>query len=61
MIDSELFERVEELGLKQASIVLLLERAVHWCANPSLENFNLIAVFKTFVLQWEDMYNFILH
>ena len=61
MIDGELFERVEELRPKQASIVLLLERVVHWCANASLDNFNLIAVSKTFVLQQEDLYDFISH
>ena len=61
MIDGELFERVEELGLKQASIILLLERAIHWCANASPNNFNLIAICKTFVLQWKDQYDFILH
>ena len=54
MKDSELFERSEELGPKQASIVLLLERAMHWYDNASLDNFNLIAVCKTFVLQRED-------
>ena len=61
MKDSKLFERVEELGPKQASIVLLLERVVHWCANASLDNFNLIAMSKTFVLQWKDLYDFISH
>ena len=61
MIDDELFEKVEELGPKQASIVLLLQRAMHWCANASLDNFNLIAVSKTFVLQREDLYDFISH
>ena len=61
MIDGELFEKVEELGPKQASIILLLERAVHWCANASLDNFYLIAMSKTFVLQREDLYDFILH
>ena len=35
MKDGELFERVEELGPKQASIVLSLERAMNWCANAS--------------------------
>ena len=61
MIDGELFKRVEELRPKQASIVLLLEKVVHWCANASLDNFNLIAMSKTFVLQWKDLYDFILH
>ena len=61
MKDGELFERVEELGPKQASIVLLLERAMHRCANASTDNFNLISVCKTFVLQREDQYNFISH
>ena len=61
MINGELFEKVEELGPKQATIVLLSERAVHWCANANLDNFNLIAVSKTFVLQREDLYDFISH
>ena len=29
MIDGELFDRVEELGPKQVSIVLLLDKAKH--------------------------------
>ena len=48
MKDGELFERVEELGPKQGSTVLLLERAMHWCANANSNNFNQIAVSKTF-------------
>ena len=29
MIDGELFERVEELGPKQVSTILLLDKAMH--------------------------------
>ena len=56
MKDGKLFERVKELGLKQGSIVLLLERAMHWCVNASPNNFNQIAKCKTFVLQREDYF-----
>ena len=59
MIDGELFDKVEELGLKQVSTVQLLDKAMDYCANASLNNFNLIAVCKTFVLQLEDQYDFI--
>ena len=48
MKDGELFERLEELGPKQGSTILLLERAMHWCANASPNNFNQIAICKTF-------------
>ena len=51
MKDGELFKRVKELRSKQASIVLSLERAMHWCANASSEHFNQIIVCKTLVLQ----------
>ena len=57
----ELFERVEEFGPKQASIVLLLERAMHWRANASPKHLNQIIMYKTLFLQWEDLYDFILH
>ena len=59
MKDGELFERVEELRPKQGSTVLLLKRAMHWCMNASLDNFNQIVVCKTFNLQREDLYDFI--
>ena len=61
MIDGELFDKVEVLGPKQVSTVQLLDKARHYCANASPENFNLIAVCKTFVLQREDQYDFISH
>ena len=61
MIDGELFDKVEELGPMQVSVVLLLDKAKHLCANASPDNFNLIAVCKTFVLQREDQYDCILH
>ena len=61
MIDGELFDKVEELGPKQVSTVQLLDKARHYCANASPDNFNLIAVSKTFVLQREDQYDFISH
>ena len=54
MIDGELFDKVEEVGPKQVSTVQLLDKAMQYCANASPDNFNLIAVCKTFVLQWED-------
>ena len=34
---------------------------MEYCANASPDNFNLIVVCKTFVLQREDQYDFILH
>ena len=58
MIDGELFDKIEELGPKQVSAVLLLDKAKHECANASLDNFNLIPVCKTFVLQREDHLKF---
>ena len=61
MIDGELFDKVEELGPKQVSTVQLLDKAMQYCANASLDYFNLIAAYKTFVLQLEDQYDFISH
>ena len=61
MKERELFKRVKELGPKQASIILLLERAMHWRANASPKHFNQIVVCKTLVLQREDLYDFILY
>ena len=61
MIDGELFDKVEELGPKQVSTVQLLDKAMDYCANASPDNFKLIAVCKTFVLQLEDQYDFISH
>ena len=61
MIDGKLFDKVEELRPKQVSTVQLLDKAMQYCANASSDNFNLIAVCKTFFLQWEDQYDFILH
>ena len=61
MIDGELFDKVEELEPKQVSTVQLLDKAMQYCANANPDNFNLIAVYKTFVLQREDQYNFISH
>ena len=46
---------------KEASIVLLLERVMHWCANVSSEHFNQIVVCKTVVLQRKDLYDFNSH
>ena len=61
MIDGELFDFVEELGPKQVSTIQLLDKAMDYCANASPDNFNLIAMCKTFVLQLEDQYDFISH
>ena len=54
MKDDELFEKVEELGMKQASIVLLLGKALQGYANASREYSNQIVVSKILVLQQED-------
>ena len=61
MRGGELFEKVEEFGTKQASIALLLEKALLRHANVRPIHFNQIDVYKILVLTRKDLYSFTLH